>query len=306
MCGRFALAYEFDELPAQIAKHESFKSAPKISKDAKDMKEDVKSKSYNIPPTKFCPVWNATDGQLYFMRWGLIPAFSEEPLKYTTFNARIESLNRSSIWKKPMEKNQYCAVPMSGYFEWRKTTDKQPFYLKRKDSKVMFIAGLYERKREDDDSEHYSFTLITSPAPKGLEWLHARMPIILEPGTKKWDDWLQHGKITNAEFDPDLYEYYPVSREVGKVGNDGPDLIVKKEETRLTPEQPATKRGRLKKEASKGNHDVLKLMGKRSRKVEKSPPSVKEKHEAKRKGVKQEDPDELRNKRAKTESSQKE
>ncbi|KAL6944486.1 hypothetical protein ACO0RG_001223 [Hanseniaspora osmophila] len=305
MCGRFALAYEFDELPQQIAKHKSLDPAPTISKDARDMKDDVKSRSYNIPPTKFCPVLNATDNQLYFMRWGLIPAFSDEPLKYTTFNARIESLKRSSIWKKPMEKHQYCAVPMSGYFEWRKTADKQPFYLKRKDNKVMFIAGLYERKREDDDSEHYSFTLITSSAPKGLEWLHARMPIILEPGTKKWNDWLQHGQITNAEFDPDLYEYYPVSREVGKVGNDNADLIVKKEETRLTPEKPATKRSRSKKEAAEGNHDVLKLFGKRSRKVEKSPQPVKEEHGNKRKGVKQEDSDEPHNKRIKTESNQK-
>ncbi len=52
------------------------------------------------------------------MRWGLVGFGSAgiDP-KRSTFNARAEGLENSSLWKRPLHR-QRCLVPVSGYYEW--------------------------------------------------------------------------------------------------------------------------------------------------------------------------------------------
>jgi len=93
----------------------------------------------------------------------------------------------------------------------------------------MFLAGLYDTVDfEDTEGSFHSFTIITGPAPEQTKWLHERMPVVLTPGTKEWDMWLDNNTEWNdsladclAEYSKDDLEWYEVTRDVGKIQNEG-------------------------------------------------------------------------------------
>lgn len=85
----------------------------------------------------------------------------------------------------------------------------------------------------DDDERHYTYTIITTASNKQLKFLHDRMPVILDPASAEMRTWLdpsRHEWCKDLQdvlrpFDGEL-EVYPVSREVGKVGNNSPSFII--------------------------------------------------------------------------------
>jgi putative SOS response-associated peptidase YedK len=178
---------------------------------------------------------------LQYMSWGIVPFWTEEQAKereYKTFNARKESiLDGSRMWSSVVQHHR-CAVPAEGYYEWlqkpmRKKMDKIPYYIKRKDNKLMFIAGMWSSVHfEDTDRQVDTFTIITGPAPKKMEWLNQRMPIVLEPGSESWDKWLNNerwdvklGEECLKVHDHDELQWFEVSRDVNKTDNDGAYLV---------------------------------------------------------------------------------
>lgn len=96
----------------------------------------------------------------------------------------------------------------------------------------MFLAGMYDHVQKQ---EFFSYTIITGPAPENLQWLHHRMPVMLERGSKSWNAWLDESKtdwneselqsILEARCDPDVLEWWQVNSDVGKVTNNGAYLI---------------------------------------------------------------------------------
>lgn len=83
------------------------------------------------------------------------------------------------------------------------------------------------------DEKLYTYTIITTDSNPYLKFLHDRMPVILDPGSeqmRKWLDphlttWTKELQSILKPYDGEL-ECYPVSKEVGKVGNDSPDFLV--------------------------------------------------------------------------------
>lgn len=79
----------------------------------------------------------------------------------------------------------------------------------------------------------YTYTVITTSSNSYLNFLHDRMPVILDPGTEAMSKWLDPNRTTWSgdlqsilkPYDGEL-ECYQVSKEVGKVGNNSPDFIV--------------------------------------------------------------------------------
>ena len=79
----------------------------------------------------------------------------------------------------------------------------------------------------------YTYTVITTSSNSYLNFLHDRMPVIIDPGTEEMSTWLDPSRTTWSKdlqsilkpYEGDL-ECYPVSKEVGKVGNNSPDFIV--------------------------------------------------------------------------------
>lgn len=85
----------------------------------------------------------------------------------------------------------------------------------------------------DAKDKLYTYTIITTDSNKQLGFLHDRMPVILDNGSEDVFTWLDSSRSDwTAElqgllkpFQGDL-ECYPVTQDVGKVGNDSPTFIV--------------------------------------------------------------------------------
>jgi hypothetical protein len=83
------------------------------------------------------------------------------------------------------------------------------------------------------EEKNYTYTIITTDSNKQLSFLHNRMPVILENGSDQIRLWLDPAR---SEWSKELQsllkpyegelECYPVSKEVGKVGNNSPAFIV--------------------------------------------------------------------------------
>lgn len=83
------------------------------------------------------------------------------------------------------------------------------------------------------EGKNYTYTIITTDSNKQLSFLHDRMPVILENGSDQIRNWLDPGQSEwSKELQSLLKPYggeldcYPVSKEVGKVGNNSPTFIV--------------------------------------------------------------------------------
>lgn len=83
------------------------------------------------------------------------------------------------------------------------------------------------------EEKHYTYTIITTDSNKQLRFLHDRMPVILDPGSEELKTWLDPGRHEWTRelqsllkpFEGEL-DVYPVSKEVGKVGNNSPSFII--------------------------------------------------------------------------------
>jgi hypothetical protein len=83
------------------------------------------------------------------------------------------------------------------------------------------------------EEKNYTYAIITTDSNKQLKFLHDRMPVILENGSEELRTWLDPKRWTWSKelqsllkpFEGEL-EVYPVSKEVGKVGNNSPNFII--------------------------------------------------------------------------------
>ncbi|GKT51397.1 putative peptide chain release factor 1, mitochondrial [Colletotrichum spaethianum] len=173
------------------------------------------------------------------MQWGLIPFWTKRDPGYSTLsktiNCRDDSLSTSGGMWSTMKAGKRCIVVAQGFYEWLKNgKEKIPHFVKRKDGQLMCFAGLWDCvKYEDSDDKRYTYTIITTDSNKQLKFLHDRMPVILNPGSKQIKTWLDPKRHEWSKelqsllkpFDGEL-ECYPVSKEVGKVGNNSPSFII--------------------------------------------------------------------------------
>lgn len=97
----------------------------------------------------------------------------------------------------------------------------------------VFLVRPSPNFRLDSDEKLYTYTIITTDPNKQLKFLHDRMPVILENGSEAIKTWLDPKR---TEWSKDLQELlkpfegelecYPVSKDVGKVGNNSPSFVV--------------------------------------------------------------------------------
>jgi putative SOS response-associated peptidase YedK len=120
-------------------------------------------------------------------------------------------------------------VPVDGFYKWRRSeSGKQPFFFSRADGELTVFAGLWEYW-EREGNGLYTCSIITTEAGEDMEDVHNRMPVILEPST--WDKWLNPdssredlGGLLVPAAGGTLVKH-TVSRTVGSVRNDGPELV---------------------------------------------------------------------------------
>ena len=189
---------------------------------------------YNLSPGQNALVVRKMDpesrSELIPLLWGLIPHWAKEKGKYSTINARIETIDTKPAYHYAF-RHKRCIIPADGYFEWEQLErGKQPWYFHRPDDKPLALAGLWDTWTGPDGKEIESFTIIVRPATPGISDIHDRMPAILPEAL--WDDWLNPESPDAMGMkkqlmigDPETMEWFRVSRMVNSARNEGPELL---------------------------------------------------------------------------------
>ena len=182
-----------------------------------------------------------TKYKLQSMQWGLVPFWTKRNPDYgskmKTINCRDDSLIEDRGMWTTMKKKKRCIVVAQGFYEWLKKNggkEKIPHFTKRKDGQLMCFAGLWDSVQFEDSSEKlFTYSIITTDSNKQLSFLHDRMPVILDNGSDAVRTWLDPNRTEwSKEFQELLKPYegelecYPVSKDVGKVGNNSPSFLV--------------------------------------------------------------------------------
>lgn len=150
--------------------------------------------------------------ELLIASFGMIPKkhSSKELKKYTTMNARAETIGQLRSYKKEWKDCQFCLVPMTEFYEpnWE-TGHHERWGISMADKEAFAVAGLW-RTWEEEEGLSYSFTQITVNADE-----HPVMSRFHKPGEKRslvilhkneYDDWLN---CKNPEFARTFLQTYP-------------------------------------------------------------------------------------------------
>jgi putative SOS response-associated peptidase YedK len=192
--------------------------------------------SFNVAPTQNVPVIRSVDGKSHgsLMRWGLIPFFARGvPPKYSTINARVETVQTAASYRGPWQRGQRCLQVAQGFYEWQVQSDgktKVPYYIHTNDQPIFAFAALWDTSKTDTEQVIESVTHITVPANGVVDVIHNtqhRMPAILEKADR--EVWLsgtpEEAWETLAPYPDDLMVAWPVSTRVNAPKNNDATLI---------------------------------------------------------------------------------
>jgi putative SOS response-associated peptidase YedK len=196
------------------------------------------SPSYNVAPTQQVAVVRMKGGQRVGvnLRWGLIPFFAKGvPPKYSTINARIETIETAASYRGPWERGQRCIQVASGFYEWHLDADgrKFPYFISLADQDCFGFAALWDRSFPAEGAAIESVAHITMPANELMRDIHNagnnphRMPAILRK--EDHEAWLNgsadDARRVLAQYPADLMVAYRVSPRVNSTKNDDEKLI---------------------------------------------------------------------------------
>jgi putative SOS response-associated peptidase YedK len=190
---------------------------------------------YNVAPSTRVEIVRQVGGRLSVdrVKWGWSP-FWAKGKRPDPINARAETVVTGKFFKG-LWPNGRALAPANGWFEWiADPTDpkrKQPYYITSADGGPLFFAALAEVHHSLEPDERDGFVIITAAADQGLVDIHDRKPLVLSPEIAR--EWMDPG--TTSERAEEIVEagcrpahdfrWFPVGKAVGKVGNQGPELI---------------------------------------------------------------------------------
>lgn len=186
--------------------------------------------SWNVAPTTINPIFIPGNGGIIgeMARWGLVPEWfykQLKELKFATFNARSEEAASKPTFRHAMQ-HSHCLVPVKGYYEWTGPKGhKTPYFISASTNAPGFcMAGLYT-KVSLPDFEGYTYSVLTEAASGPLQELHPRVPVMLDESA--YTGWISGEPLANLpRIAPARLQLHKVGKPVGKVGNDGPELIL--------------------------------------------------------------------------------
>ena len=256
MCGRYAASKNTDDLVEELEIDVDRTGEPVRSVLVNPQSPPAGSADYNVAPGKNArvvltrqprdePEHPAPERSLRLLTWGLVPPWAKNvKTGMTMTNARVETVLEKPAFRKAVHQRR-CLVPAGGWYEWQVSPTavdakakprKQPFFTRRADGAPLTFGGVYEFWRDPsaapDDPLAWlvTFAIITGPAEPGLDRIHDRQPLVVDPG--QWGDWLDPALTeTGAVFGllspraPGRFEAYPVDRAVGNSRNNGPELL---------------------------------------------------------------------------------
>ncbi|MBG6238261.1 putative SOS response-associated peptidase YedK [Mycetocola sp. CAN_C7] len=196
--------------------------------------------SWNVAPTDQVPVVREHDGvrRIDSVRWGIVsprsPTFGGgKPI----INARIETVTSNGLFKGAFTSSR-CIVSAAGYYEWQRTEQgKQPYFIHHPDADIA-MAGIVRAwadpsmGADDPGRWRLSMAIITRDAHVAPGEVHDRMPACLAPDV--FDSWLGSDLspgdaldlLDSSSFEvAHDFAFYPVSKSVNSVKNNGPQLL---------------------------------------------------------------------------------
>jgi putative SOS response-associated peptidase YedK len=194
--------------------------------------------SYNVAPTQPVPIVRDKDGRPegLTVRWGLIPFFARGvPGKYSTINARIETMESTASYRGPWQRGQRCLQVACGFYEWHEdaTGRKAPYYIHLNDQTLFAFAALWDRSIKPDGTVIESCAHITLPANDLMRDIHnagnnsQRMPAILRvQDRERWlTGSLEEARALLQPYESSLMVAYEVSTRVNSTKNNDPTLL---------------------------------------------------------------------------------
>ena len=230
MCGRYAQTQEMRDLVEEFAVTGKFP-------------DHALPASWNIAPTnEIYIVRNDQNNQreLATASWGMIGPWLKDEAEARASQSRAINARSESIHEKPTFRDSFksrrCLIPADGYYEWAtelgRYKTKQPFYITSNDGHPLSIAGIWNSWRSPSGKLIQTASVITREAVGELAAIHHRMPVMMP--RNRWDNWLDnsphsvHELLDLMQNDNPLANLHPVpvSDEVNKVANNGPQLVV--------------------------------------------------------------------------------
>ncbi len=166
--------------------------------------------------------------------WPLIPFWLSGVVpKFSTANARSETITEKASYKHAWRRQQRCIVPATGFYEWQsiaELTHKQPWHIQHAEQAIMGFAGIWERSEDVNDDEIESCAIITTKANKLMAEIHNpgnRMPVIIDAQDR--EQWLC-GNHNDADellktYRNDGLTAHPISRRINNPKFDSPECI---------------------------------------------------------------------------------
>lgn len=186
---------------------------------------------YNIAPGQLVPVvTRKSPNRAENMKWGLIPFWAKDPrIGYRLINARSETVAAKPSFRKAF-RIQRCLVPANGFYEWKQTDGKTPYYIHLKDNGLFAFAGIFDVWKDAEGYEVKTFTILTTSPNSLVASIHSRMPAMLkEPDEEVWlDPSVQEPNrllVLLSPYDPSDLDAYPVSKAVNSARIDNETLI---------------------------------------------------------------------------------
>ena len=224
MCGRFTQSMSWRELVHLYRMPGSVLPAPLVP--------PLLVPRWNGAPTQtfvVCRQGEAGEREITAMRWGLIPSWAGgQAIGNRLANARSETAASKPSFRAAFRRRR-CLVPATGWFEWQRTdAGKQPFWIALAHGEPFSFAGLWERWERGSESIE-SFTIVTCPATKSLEWVHARQSAIIASDVH--DEWLDDATPTLRRLalvqapHQGPYALRRVSTLVNSPRNDTPEIL---------------------------------------------------------------------------------
>lgn len=214
MCGRYSFSTSREKLQQQFPQVEA---AEKLHTN------------YNVAPTQRSYV--ITDDQpqeLQQFVWGLIPFWARDrKIGSRLINARSESIAEKPSFRAAVRKRR-CWVLADSFYEWKTVNgNKEPYRIYHKSENLLVFAGIWEVWRKEADPV-YSYSIITTTPNAEMARVHDRMPVVLADRDQQ-EAWLQTEHLDKAldllHSPPDgTLTMYPISKQVNKVSNNGPQL----------------------------------------------------------------------------------
>ena len=189
---------------------------------------------YNVAPSTKVEIIRPGDGgpRVDKVKWGWAP-FWAKGKRPDPINARVETVATGKFFKQLWPAGRALA-PSSGWFEWLKDPDdpkkKQPYFIRLKGDEPMFFAALAQVHTDLEPHEGDGFVIITDASDEGMVDIHDRRPVVLSPENAR--EWLEPDLPAERALElarhcrpVEDFEWFEVSKAVGNVRNQGPELV---------------------------------------------------------------------------------